>query len=707
MAQADRPVIGKAPRAVGLTFAGVALALLAAALVSVFLVVRFVDAEGDRDLRAWQIRLGIVADSRAEAVTSWIESQYATLTALAENASLQIYMTELSLARGDPTKTTAAAAQAGYLRNLLAVTAARGGFTGKALGPDVPANVKRVGVAGVALLDMQGRILVATPDMPPLEGRLRAFVAGMAPGARALAGPYVGPSGSPSMAFAVPVFAVQGDQVASQQVGVAIGVKEIGRDLYPLLRQPGSTEKTAETLLVRSDGTVVEYLSPLADGTAPLSLKMALNTPDSAEAFALSVPGGFAIKTDYRDHKVLVTGRALQPAPWTLVEKVDRAEALGESDARSARLLTLFVLAIAVVTAAMFAAWWYASSRRAREAATGYRDLAARHAAQEQFLRLVTDSQPNGIFILNDADGSLRFANRAIARQAGVAAEDLVGKAAAGVFGPEAARRYRAKSRLAREARAAVSTLDRVGEGDKLRVLRTEYIPLPVSAHEPAGVLVVESDISEAVTERERRERTLRQLVRILVAAVDRRDPYSANHSVRVGWLARAVAEEMDLGNVLADTVEIAGNLMNLGKILVPAELLTKTGSLSADELRRVRESIQTTAELISGIEFNGPVAETLRQSQEHVDGSGWPRGLKGDEIVVTARIVAVVNAFVAMVSPRSYRAGVGIDEAIATLFAGVGKTFDRAVVAALVNYMDNRGGRDRWAGLDALPAAG
>jgi HD-GYP domain-containing protein (c-di-GMP phosphodiesterase class II) len=59
------------------------------------------------------------------------------------------------------------------------------------------------------------------------------------------------------------------------------------------------------------------------------------------------------------------------------------------------------------------------------------------------------------------------------------------------------------------------------------------------------------------------------------------------------------------------------------------------------------------------------------------------------------------------MVSPRSYRAGVGIDEAIATLFAGVGKTFDRAVVAALVNYMDNRGGRDRWGGLDALPAAG
>ena len=114
-----------------------ALALLAAALVSVFLVVRFVDAEGDRDLRAWQIRLGIVADSRAEAVTSWIESQYATLTALAENASLQIYMTELSLASGDPTKTTAAAAQAGYLRNLLAVTAARGGVTGKALEHDV------------------------------------------------------------------------------------------------------------------------------------------------------------------------------------------------------------------------------------------------------------------------------------------------------------------------------------------------------------------------------------------------------------------------------------------------------------------------------------------------------------------------------------------------------------------------------------------
>ncbi|MGB8274743.1 MAG: HD domain-containing phosphohydrolase [Alphaproteobacteria bacterium] len=703
----DQPAIGSAPRTVGLTFTALAIGLFAAAVIGVLMVVRLVDSERDRDLHAWQVRLGIVADSRAAAVTSWTEGQYATLRALAENASLQIYLTELAAARGDPAKATTAAAQAGYLRNLLTVTASRGGFTGKAAGPQVDANVERTGVAGVALVAMDGSILVATSDMPPMAGALGGFVAGLAPGTRGLAGPYPGPSGRPTMAFAVPIFAVQGDPVASQQVGLAVGVKEIEDDLYPLLRQPGATEKTAETLLVRSDGTVIEYISPLADGTRALGLKLAMSTPDSAEAFAITTPGGFALKTDYRNRQVLVASRRLEAAPWTLVHKVDRAEALGESDARAARLLSIFLLAIACVAAGVLAAWWQGSSRRAREAAQSYRDLAARFESQKKLLQLVTDSQPDSIFIVNSDDDRIRFANRAVAKGAGTAAADLVGKTLASVFGPDAAKRYRIRNRQAAAADVAISAVDRAGEGEQMRVLHTEHIPLAATAHEQAGVLVVESDITEAVTERERRERIMRQLVKTLVAAIDRRDPHSANHSVRVGRLARATALEMGLDMVAAEAAEIAGNLMNLGKILVPPELLTKVGALDPNELRRVRESLQTTAELLSGIEFDGPVLETLRQCQEHVDGSGWPRGIAGDDIAVTARIVAAANAFVAMVSPRSYRAGVSIDDALAALLAGVGKTFDRGVVAALINHMDNRGGRAQWAALDALPAAG
>jgi HD-GYP domain-containing protein (c-di-GMP phosphodiesterase class II) len=214
----------------------------------------------------------------------------------------------------------------------------------------------------------------------------------------------------------------------------------------------------------------------------------------------------------------------------------------------------------------------------------------------------------------------------------------------------------------------------------------------------PRGVLVIDQDITQAVAERERRERNLQQLVQTLVTVVDRRDPHAAHHSSRVAIAARATAGEMGLEEVLVETAAIAGSLLNLGKILVPSQLLTKEGQLSEEEMRTVRDSIQTSAELIEGIEFDGPVVETLRQAQERWDGSGVPRGLKGDQILVTARIIAVANAFVAIVSPRAHRPGVDFDAAVESLLKQIGSAFDRAVVAALIHYMDNRGGRERWA---------
>ena len=217
---------------------------------------------------------------------------------------------------------------------------------------------------------------------------------------------------------------------------------------------------------------------------------------------------------------------------------------------------------------------------------------------------------------------------------------------------------------------------------------------------------MVESDITEIEGERARRERTLKQLVKTLVAVVDRRDPFAAHHSNRVAAVAGAVAREMDLDDVTVGTAEIAGNLMNLGKILVPAEILTKTERLSDDEIQQVRNGILTSADLLDGMEFDGPVVETLRQLQEHWDGNGKPEGLKGTEILVSARIVAVTNAFVAMVSPRAYRAGVSFDEATEILLGQVGTVFERAVVVALVNYLDNRKGREEWAEFALAPPA-
>ena len=97
-------------------------------------------------------------------------------------------------------------------------------------------------------------------------------------------------------------------------------------------------------------------------------------------------------------------------------------------------------------------------------------------------------------------------------------------------------------------------------------------------------------------------------------------------------------------------------------------------------------------------IEFEGPVVETLRQMLEFWDGSGMPRGLAGDDILRSSRVVAVTNAFVGLVSARSYREGMEFDAAVDILLEESGRQFDRKVVSALMNHLDNKGGREKWA---------
>ena len=664
-------------------------ALVAAALVLVF---QFVDVERAREMRAWQTRLAIVADSRTAAIGRWLDAQYSELQGLAANPALQIYMTELLAAEGDARRVTDASAQAAYLELLLTVTAARAGFAQPPT-PAVQGEPPRAAPTGLALLDRDGRIVAATAHMPPVDGALAAFVADHAIAERALLDMEATASGRPRIGFLVPVYAVQGGAKPSDRVGSVLGLREAGPDLFGLLPQPGAIERSLEATLVRARGSMIDYLSPLADGTAPFARSLARDTADLVDARAVEGTGGFWLGRDYRDTEVLALARPVAGTPWTLVQKVDRVEALADSDARLDRLLAILVLAVAATGGALLAAWRHGASRRAEAAMARYRELAERHEKQGKFLRLVTDSAPNVIFV-SDRENKYRFANRRAAERAGVDATDMLGKSLAAVMGPDNARRYELLNQQAWAARSVATAVERVGLNGHARVLQSAHVPLLDHDDAPGGVLVVEEDVTDVVSERERRERTLRRLVECLLAAVDRRDPHAANHSLRAGKLARAIAAEMELPEAEREAVEFAGSLLNLGKILVPETLLTRSGPLAVEERQQIRDSVLAGADFVASVEFDGPVADTIRQSGERWDGTGGPAGLAGEAILTTARIVAVANAFVAMTSPRAHRPVLGVDDALANLFAEIGRAYDRRVVAALANHLDNRGGR-------------
>lgn len=168
-------------------------------------------------------------------------------------------------------------------------------------------------------------------------------------------------------------------------------------------------------------------------------------------------------------------------------------------------------------------------------------------------------------------------------------------------------------------------------------------------------------------------------MVETISKMVEYRDPYTLGHQRRVGDLGAAIATELGLDTMAVEGIRIGGYLHDVGKIGVPADLLSKPVRLQDQEMALVRMHAEFGQVILSKVEFPWPLAEIACQHHERLDGSGYPRGLKGDAIMPAARIIAVADVVEAMTSHRPYRAGLGIDAALAELEVHSGTMFDQA----------------------------
>jgi len=316
---------------------------------------------------------------------------------------------------------------------------------------------------------------------------------------------------------------------------------------------------------------------------------------------------------------------------------------------------------------------------------------------REDMLRLISDHQPGAISIF-DRHNRYWFVNRQAASQIGKEPTDIIGQPPIKVLPNEQAKTLEVRLAQARAADEPIELVDHVvNKAGETRFLQRHYEAVSEIAEVSGCVMLREDDLTSLIVEKERREQMLRQVIDTLVAVVDRRDPYASGHSARVGQLARAIADELELEPMQVEATEIAGSLMNFGKVLVSRRILTKTSALTPEELQRVRDSILTSSDILGIIGFEGPVVPTLRQVLERFDGTGAPEGLKGDQILMTARIVAVANAFVAFVSPRAHRDGLPFREALACMIKEAGKAYDERVLIALSHYIENRPNKLDW----------
>jgi HD-GYP domain-containing protein (c-di-GMP phosphodiesterase class II) len=173
---------------------------------------------------------------------------------------------------------------------------------------------------------------------------------------------------------------------------------------------------------------------------------------------------------------------------------------------------------------------------------------------------------------------------------------------------------------------------------------------------------------------------------------VELRDPYTAGHERRVGEISAAIAGEMGLDPDVQRGLRVAGAVHGVGKIVVPAEILSKPAKLSAVELELVQQHAAYGYEVLKDVPFPWPVAEVARQHHERMDGSGFSRGLVGTAILLEARILAVADVVESMASHRPYRPGLGIPVALGEIERNAGRLYDADVAAACLRLFRDKG---------------
>lgn len=338
----------------------------------------------------------------------------------------------------------------------------------------------------------------------------------------------------------------------------------------------------------------------------------------------------------------------------------------------------------------------YALDKMSLEAAAA-RYQAGLEEAEQRFRSLVEQSIAGSFIVQGEV---LVYANPRMADILGLADPALMqGQSPLDWVAPADRERIRAQIDRARQGE--------VMEGRQLfTATRADGSPVEVgitlslsSYRGQTAVIGMMQDISDRQLAEEQIRRYAKQLEHTFMQTVglantlsEMRDPYTAGHERRVAEIAVAIAREMGLDEDRLEGLRVGGYLHDVGKMVVPAEILSKPARLNPLEYELVKAHPQAGYDILKEVDFPWPVADIAYQHHERYDGGGYPRGLKGEEIVLEARIVAVADVVESMASHRPYRPGLGIDKALAEIESGIGTRYDPVPAQACLRLFREKG---------------
>lgn len=639
-----------------------------------------------RTMRLWEQRLAMVANHHAGQIAERIGKRTNSLKAVADNVSTRLYLTTLRTDNAGDTE-----AEITFLRNYIFAVAEQADLAFKESdATTIPANVAVAADRGLAIVHADSRPVVSTRHFPSFEPVASALLNTAQP--LVMIGPLHDrdhPGQDGRIWIAVPIYAVQADAGKDKPIGWVIGTFLALSDFDAILAKGELPNSPATSLLVGEIEGKSQILAPRSHRDQPLQSTQY----EVLAAVAHKEHDKLLDGLDTGHQPALAYAAAVGDTGWSVVREVTSKAALSDTKKRGQRLLWLFWLAVLAVSVTVYALWQHVIAQRLQQLLAVIRN-------HERLLELVTEHIPARLFITDDQH-RYRYVNREAALEARMTREDILGKTLVQVMGTATAQPYMDTNARVLDRGLTETVLHEKSNEQRLEyAARVQHVPLddlPESyADGGQSVLVIEEDLTEVMQAKYAHQQSLKKLIDTIVALADKRDPHAAYHSAGVAMIARAIAETMRIDRPLIDTAGIAGQLMNLGKLFIPQEILTSQKQIDRQDKQLIAQSLQMAIEHLADVPFEGPVVETLRQAQEKPDGSG-PLGLQEDTILITARILAVANSFVALTSDRSYRDRLSMDEALATLNQQSDRAYDATVIAALTHYLKNIGGEAQW----------
>lgn len=619
-------------------------------------------------------RLGLLAHSRMEMVQLWLKNLSRQGDRLIKSDLFRLYAAEVDSYEGELTSLFGAvsldgeeyegegaelAAQLPMMQNMLREFSTYSGFiNARILNRDGDAYIATDGHLPPMLREQTEQATSAIRNKEPRFSPLRKTPQGLV------------------IDVYVPMYSPDAREKIDPPIGALMMTRLVSGKITGLMSNSSLSARGERTRLMQRNGDMFREVTPWTSS----------GFTDVLADFSLTEDGNMSFdkrsSLSDREHAVYSIGLRVDGPEWWIVQEMDYRYA---TDPINQFVNNVYIVAgLGILTALLIAglAWWVLTGVQSQRIAEEFKSLANKIDEQKQFIDSI-NANIDEFITLKDGDGKYTYVNDAFAEAVGRPREEIIGMDAPALFGFDTAKRLSAPDETVQLELRKVTINEPIFLRSKRYQFQISKSPYCDVSGQCVGIVEVYRDITDFVTVQEKNKKLIQRAMEALGSTIEAADPYLGGHTKLLAGLSLEVARVMGLPESEIAEIETAANLSQIGKMFVSNEILTKPGKLTDEEMAAMEKHVEHAYRILKDIDIAEGVLTAIYQMNERIDGSGYPKKLRYDEIVLPARILSALNVFCAMIRPRAYRGAKEPQQAL-DILASESSKFDSAVVEAL-----------------------